>query len=356
MNNPMKRYKIYLFVSLFIALLLAGCGANSAGSEPSGNNSSNKVKDSEKMVIKLGHVTNDQSAIHKGSIKFKEIIEEKSNGTMEVQVIPGGQLGNEKDLVESTQIGTIHMTIPSAAVLSNFVPKASVLTLPYIIEGKNEREKYKYFQKLAKTDAYKEIALQSKEAGLEIFPEAVWWVGDRHVTTRDKTIETPEKIRGLKIRTPDATAHTEPFRLLKANVTPMNITEVYMSLKTGTIEAQENSINQIYTNKFQEVQNVVNLTGHMTQNELPAVNLNWWKGLTKDQKKMITDAMAVSGEYMSELQLKANEEELNLLKESGMKVVDVDIEAYKAATKDTYKAFEDKLGNGYYEKIKDAQK
>lgn len=353
MKKQLKTYGSLFISLLLLALLLTGCGAQSSGTEAS--DSSNTANDSKKTVIKLGHVTNDQSAIHKGSIKFKEIVEEKSGGKIEVQVIPGGQLGSEKDLVESTQLGTIHITIPSAAVLSNFIPKATVLTLPYIIEGKNEKEKYENFQKLAKTDVYKEIAIQSNEAGLEIFPEAVWWVGDRHVTTKDKTIVTPDDIKGLKIRTPDAAAHTEPFRLLGANVTPMNITEVYMSLKTGTIEAQENSINQIYTNKFQEVQNVVNLTGHMTQNELPAVNLAWWKGLSDEEQKMISDAMTESGKYMSELQLKANEEELNLLKESGMKVVDVDVEAYQEATKDTYKAFEDKLGKGYYEKIIDAQ-
>jgi tripartite ATP-independent transporter DctP family solute receptor len=297
------------------------------------------------MNIKLGHVTNDQSAIHKGSIKFKELVEEKSNGKMIVEVIPGGQLGNEKDLIESTQIGTIQITIPSAAVLSNFVPKASVLTLPYVIEGKNEREKYKTFVELAKTDAYKEIGTQAETVNLVAFPEAVWWVGDRHLTTAENPVKTPEDIKGLK-----------PFKIMNANVTPMNIAEVYMSLKTGTIEAQENSINQIYTNKFYEVQKYVNLTGHMTQNELPVVSKQWFDSLNDEQKKIITDAMNESGEYMSELQLTANEEELEILKENGMEVVEVDIEAFKNATADTYKSFEDQVGKGYYEKIIAAQK
>ncbi len=142
---------------------------------------------------------------------------------------------------------------------------------------------------------------------------------------------------------------------MDANVTPMNISEVYMSLSTGTIEAQENSVNQIYTNKFYEVQKYVNLTGHMTQNELPVVSLNWWKTLTDEQKNIVNEAMFESGEYMSELQLTANEEELEILKSEGMEIIEVDVEAFKKATADTYKSFEDTVGKGYYEKITAAQ-
>ncbi|MDQ1002575.1 tripartite ATP-independent transporter DctP family solute receptor [Neobacillus niacini] len=341
-----------VFSSLLLTASLAACGGSQDTSKQSNSTTSNKE---EVMNIKLGHVTNDQSAIHKGSIKFKELVEEKSDGKMIVEVIPGGQLGSEKDLIESTQIGTIQITIPSAAVLSNFVPKASVLTLPYVINGKDEREKYKTFVELAKTAAYKEIGTQAETVNLVAFPEAVWWVGDRHLTTAENPVKKPEDMKGLKVRTPDAKAHTEPFRIMDANVTPMNIAEVYMSLKTGTIEAQENSINQIYTNKFYEVQKYVNLTGHMTQNELPIVSKQWFDSLNDEQKKIITDAMYESGEYMSELQLTANEEELEILKENGMEVVEVDIEAFKKATADTYKSFEDQVGKDYYEKIIAAQ-
>jgi TRAP-type transport system periplasmic protein len=337
--------------SILLISSLAAC----SDTEDSSAKATNDTEKAETMIIKLGHVTNDQSAIHKGSVKFAELVKEKSDGTMEVQVIPGGQLGSEKDLVESTQIETIQITIPSAAVLSNFVPKAAVLTLPYVIKGNNEREKYQTFVELAKTDVYKEIGTEAETVNLVAFPEAVWWVGDRHVTTKDKPVKTPADVKGLKIRTPDASAHTEPFKIMDANVTPMNISEVYMSLSTGTIEAQENSVNQIYTNKFYEVQKYVNLTGHMTQNELPVVSLNWWKKLTDEQKNIVNEAMLESGEYMSELQLTANEEELEILKNEGMEVIEVDVEAFKKATADTYKSFEDTVGKGYYEKITAAQ-
>jgi TRAP-type transport system periplasmic protein len=340
----MKKLQFALISSALITSL-AACG----------NDKTNATDSNGTLSIKLAHVTNDQSAIHKGSIKFKELVEKESDGKMKVEVIPGGQLGSEKDLVESTKLGSVDITIPSAAVLSNFVPKAAVLTLPYVIKGSNEQEKYESLKKLSGSNVFKEIEKESADAGLTLFPDAVWWVGDRHVTTQDKPIKTLDDIKGLKIRTPDAAAHTEPFKAMGANVTPMNISEVYYSLKTGTIEAQENSINQIYTNKFHEVQKYVNLTGHMTQNELPVINKKWFEGLTKDQQSIIEKAMFDAGVYMSELQLKQNESELEILIESGMEVVETDLEDFKAATKDLYKIFGDAITEDFYNQIIESQ-
>ncbi|WP_347551429.1 TRAP transporter substrate-binding protein [Pseudalkalibacillus hwajinpoensis] len=346
----MKFSNVKTWLLVFTLLFaLTACGNDATETNANANN------EGEKLTIKLAHVTNDQSAIHLGSVKFKDIVEEKSNGSIEVEVIPGGQLGSEKDLVESTKLGTVDITIPSAAVLSNFVPKAAVLTLPYVIEGSDEQEKYETLKELAKSDAYKEIEKEADAQGLKLFSEAVWWVGDRHVTTKEKPVETLADMKGLKIRTPDAAAHTEPFKAMGANVTPMNITEVYYSLKTGAIEAQENSINQIYTNNFHEVQKYVNLTGHMTQNELPVLNKKWFDGLTEDQKSIIETAMFDAGVYMSELQLKQNEEELEILKENGMEVINTDLKEFKEATKDLYQIFGDAIDEKFYNDIIESQ-
>ncbi|WP_209812555.1 TRAP transporter substrate-binding protein [Ammoniphilus resinae] len=365
----MKKVHWMIGTTLLASSILAGCGGSSTGSQPA-NNSSNSNSTStppkqeeakkeqagtEKIVIKLGHTVADTTSLQKGSLKFKEIVEQKSNGQMEVQVFPSSQLGNEKDMIEGNKLGTFQISIPSAAMMSNFAPKAAVLALPYVIKGENEREKFASLKKLAQSDAYKEIATEAEAAGLKIIPEAVWWYGDRQITTKGKEIATPDALAGLKIRTPDAKAHTEPFKIMGANVTPMAFTEVYMALSTGTIEAQENPINTIYTSKFFEVQDTINLTGHMTQNQIPSISLKWWNTLSSEQQQIIKDAMIEAGDYQSEEQLKANEEELGILEKNGMKVVKPDLNAFREATKDTYKSFLDKFDQDFYEKIKKAQ-
>lgn len=362
----LKRINSQLMVLFIVfALILSACSGNNQSSQGSNNNSSknnsnqseqSKDNADEKMIIKVGHILATDTSMHKGAIRFKEEVEKNSNGKMEVQVFPASQLGNEKDLVEQTQLGTIQMTIPSSAMLSNFAPKAGVLALPYVLKGDNEREHYESLIKLSKSDAYNEIAMEAEQEDLKVISESIWWYGDKHITTNDRPIRTPEDLKGIKIRVPDAKVHTEPFKLMGANVTPMAFTDVYMALKTGTVEAQENPIATIISAKFYEVSNTLSSTRHMVINQIPTFSKKWWETLDAEQQKIITDAMIKAGEHSSAEQLKANEEGLEVLREKGMEITEnIDLDAFRDATKDVYKQFEDKNGVGYYESIIKAQ-
>lgn len=322
-----KSIKSILSVIMASSLALTACGGNQStgGSQPSADQSANVSGSSqEKMVIKLGHQISNTSALHKGAEKFKELVEAKSNGAMEVQIFPSGQLGNARAQAESNIMGTIHISMGSTPLLATFAPKATALALPYIIKGENERERYASMKKLAKSDAFAEITQQATEKGLKIIPEAIWWYGDRHVTSK-KPINTPEDLKGLKIRTPDdARVHIVPFEKMGANVTAMAFGEVYMGLSTGIIDAQENPINAIYTSKFYEVQDYINLTGHMTQAQFGFISQKWWDSLSKEQQTIIQDAMIEAGDYSSELTLTSNEADIAELEKNGMEVVEVD--------------------------------
>lgn len=174
----LKRINSQLMVLFIVfALILSACSGNNQSSQGSNNNSSknnsnqseqSKDNADEKMIIKVGHILATDTSMHKGAIRFKEEVEKNSNGKMEVQVFPASQLGNEKDLVEQTQLGTIQMTIPSSAMLSNFAPKAGVLALPYVLKGDNEREHYESLIKLSKSDAYNEIAMEAEQEDLKV--------------------------------------------------------------------------------------------------------------------------------------------------------------------------------------------
>lgn len=347
--------KSTLKTCLFLTTWIFGASLPAFGAEAKEPNKTKSATDNV-MVIKVGHIMTTDTSLHKGSIRFKELVEKNSKGKMEVQIFAASQLGNEKDLQEQAQFGTIQMSLPSSAMLSNFAPKAGVLALPYVLKGNNEREHYDSLLKLSKSDAYREIATEADKKGLKAITDSVWFYGDKHITTNNKPIRTPKDLVGLKIRVPDAKVHTEPFRLMGANVTPMAFTDVYMALKTGTVEAQENPIAAIITMKFYEVNNTLSSTRHMVINQIPTFSKKWWDTLNGDQQKILTDAVIEAGRYASEQQLIANEEGLKVLKDKGIKVTEgIDLEAFKSATKDVYKQFEDKIGVGYYEKIVKAQ-
>lgn len=139
-------------------------------------------------------------------------------------------------IIRNKRYMEISFNFPSAV---SFERLAGVLALPYVLKGDNEREHYESLIKLSKSDAYNEIAMEAEQEDLKVISESIWWYGDKHITTNDRPIRTPEDLKGIKIRVPDAKVHTEPFKLMGANVTPMAFTDVYMALKTGTVEAQE---------------------------------------------------------------------------------------------------------------------
>src|SRR5699024_2181784 len=134
--------------------------------------------------------------------------------------------------------------------LAGYVPEATALNNPYVIKGETAEERYKNYKKVTKErDVIQNILEEAHKHGLHFVKEAVWRFGDRHVTS-NKPIEKPEDLEGLVIRTPDAKAHSLPFELLGANVTPMPIGDVYTALSHGTIDAQENPVNIIYESSF----------------------------------------------------------------------------------------------------------
>lgn len=351
----MKKWSLLGSLVLLAGLLLSACGNESAKSSDNSSQNNGAAPSEEKIVIKWGHTTADNTSQHYGAMKFKELIEERSGGKIEVQVFPANQLGNEKDLVEGNIIGTVQISTPSIAMISNYAPKFNVLALPYIIKGENEHERYENFKKLATLDVFNEMVEEAEAAGLHLVAKSIWWYGDRHITTKGKDIVTPEDVKGLKIRTPDAKAHAEPFNILGASVITMPFTEVYMALSTGTIEAQENPVNTIATSRFAEVQDRINLTGHMTQAQLPAISKKWWDTLSSEDQQLIEEAIIEAGEYQSQKQLELNQNDLEQLEKDGMKVVKSDQALFREATKDVYKSFLDKFSPELYQEIIDAQ-
>ena len=95
----------------------------------------------EQVILKLGHIVQETHSYHQGALKFKEIVEEKTNKKVIVKLYPGKLLGNERDLAEGLQLGTVDMAIVSAAVMQNFESMFGLINLPYIFEGWDQAEK-----------------------------------------------------------------------------------------------------------------------------------------------------------------------------------------------------------------------
>ncbi|MHB0869651.1 MAG: TRAP transporter substrate-binding protein [Chloroflexota bacterium] len=325
--------------------------------EPAKAAAANPAASFPKMDIRLGHTANTDMNYHKGSVKFADLVKERTGGQVNVQVFPNSQLGTEKDVTEQVKSGVTQMSTVGAAIVASFPgwEPIGVFSLPYSMKGNTEEEQYQTFIKLARSPMMKELGeTAAKASGIRAL-DFSWWYGFRHLTTKSKAVVKADDVKGLKIRTPDAPIHKVALQTLGASVTGMGFAELYSALQMGVVDGQENPLNTIYTSKFYEVQKNLTLSAHMTQHQFLLMNDKFYQGLSPELKKVIDQAAIDAGEYQSKLQLADNKKALDDLKAKGMTVHEIDRAEWAAKTKDSWKQFESQLGKGFYEKFQAAQ-
>lgn len=309
-----------------------------------------------KTTLKMGYTHNTDMSAHKGSVRFAELVKERTGGAVEIQIFPNSQLGNEKDMVEQVKNGVIHLDNVSASQLANFEGwgPVAIFNMPYFFKAGTEEEQSPLLLKLSRSPVMTDIAeTAAKTSGIRAL-DMGWWYGQRHTTTSKKQILKADDLKGMKIRTPDALVQKLAMQALGASVSPMAMTELYSALQMGVVDGQENPINTIYTSKFYEIQKYLALTGHMTQNQVTIINDKSWQGFSPELKAVFTKAVAEAGDYQTDMQIKANKQNLEDLKGKGMTVNTVDTKEFAEKTKDAWKELEPMFGKGMYEKIKAA--
>ena len=294
------------------------------------------------FVFKLGHIADPENPYAKGAEKFAQLVKEKTGGKVEIQVFPSSQLGNQRDLVEGTQFGTIDFTMTSTAVLGNFLPQVAVFDLPFIF--RDVQHAYKAFDTVG-------MEIAQKLQGMKLL--AYYENGVRHMTNSKHPIRKPEDMKGLKIRVMEQPIYIEMMKALGANPTPMAFGELFTALQQGVVDGQENPAAHIYTARFFEVQKYISLTGHTYSAEPMLVSLTAWNKLPKDLQDKVQEAANESRDWQRDLCRQLEEGYWKKIQESGKSEInrDVDMKAFADATRGVWTKFEQKVGRENIEKI-----
>lgn len=274
-------------------------------------------------VIKAGHGAQTGHPTHFGLQKFAELVAAKTGGKVKVEVYPDRQLGEEREMVEGLQLGTVDMAVVSTGPLLAFVPQIGVLDLPFLF--KNNEHVYKVLDGEVGQDLLKRMEAKNI-VGLG------WWEnGWRHLTSK-KPIKAPDDLKGVKLRTMQNPVHIAAFKQVGAAPIPMAWGEVFTSLGQGVIDAQENPVTIIYTNSLWEVQKYLTLTGHVYGPHVAMMGKATWAKLTPEQQKAFTEAMAEATIFQRQTSARLEKEQLEQLKAKGMIVETIDIAPFQAAT------------------------
>jgi len=295
-------------------------------------------------VIKWGIVLHHEHPFVLGMKKTAEIVAQNTKNRIEMQIFPAAQLGTGKDMIEAVVFGSQGMATEGAAMFSQWAPRLSILEAPYIFRDVDHM--YKVMKGPIGEELIKELV---DRRGLR--PLGILYYGVRHLTTTNKEVHKPEDVKGLKLRVPEVTLYLEMAKSWGANPTPMAFAELYLALKQGVVDGQENPLPTINAGKFYEVQKYLMLTGHIMVPQFHAIGEKLWQSLSKDDQKIIMDAVDVGINFSNDLIIKQEKALVDEFKKKGVTVITPDVDAFRKASMAVIPKLEDKWGKGLYEKI-----
>jgi TRAP-type transport system periplasmic protein len=293
------------------------------------------------FTLRMGHGAQASHPTQHGAERVAELVAERSGGRLQIEVFPNRQLGEEREMVEGLQLGTVDIAAVSTGPLGGFVPQINVIDLPFLFRDAEHA--------FAVFDGPIGEELLEAFSDVGIVGVAFWENGWRHLTTK-RAVEQPADLRGVKIRTMENVVHMDAFSALGAGPIPMVWGEVYTSLQQGVIDAQENPITVIYTNALWEVQDFVALTGHVYGAHLVLVSERTLARLPADLQEMLLETIREVSDFQRAKSAELEAEMTEALRAEGMEVVEVDTAPFRDATATVLTKYSDRFG-GMVEQI-----
>lgn len=297
-------------------------------------------------MIKIAHVSQEGVPIDLASKRLGEMLKEKTGGRITVDVFPASALGNNTELLEQLQMGTLEMAISSVAFLGAFTDSTALLDLPYLFQSNEAAEE------VLDGEVGQEIFSNLEPAG---FKGMTWMATGWRQLTANKEIHKPEDMKGLKIRVMENQMHIDHFNALGASAVPMAFSELYTALQNGTMDAQENPFANIDGNRLYEVQKYIIKTGHIYDTSPLLASKTWWDSLSAADQKVIQECVDEMIVYERELSA-SNEAELEeKIGNNGTNVIitltDEERQAFRDAAKPVYDKYVPGIGEDLVNKV-----
>lgn len=343
----------FMTAGLALAVVLAGCGSAPtsapAKSEPAAQAQKAPEPAAKPVEITIAHVVKTTDNFHFAALKFKELVETKSNGQITVNIVPEGKAGPEKDLLTKVQTGELDAAISTAGSMTSLVPELGLFDLPWLFDSTDHVH--------AVLDGQVGQALNDKVKTAGFIPVAVLDFGFRHLTNSVRPVKTPADMKGLKVRVLPNAIYQGTWELA-TGVKPvvMNWTEVPAALKAGQIDGQENPISILTSYKLWETQKYASKTGHVFAVAYFLMSPQKFNGLTPDQQKLVMEAGRAATEESRRFSADAEQKGWQTLKDNGMIVVDdVDRDAFRKLALDSiYTRFANQVPAAWLQAVRDS--
>ncbi len=267
---------------------------------------------SDTKTLKLGHGLDVNHAVHLAMVKMGEDLAEMSDQKIKIEIYPNQQLGSERECLELLQIGSLDMTKVSVGVLESFAPKMKVFGLPFLFDSREHS-----------------FSVLDSDIGQELLDDGQkYWLkglgyydaGSRSFYSKNKPINSPDDLKGLKIRVMESPTAIEMIKRFKGSPTPISWGELYTSLQQGVVDGAENNPPSFYLSRHYEVCKFYALDEHTVLPDVLVMSTHTWNRFTKEEQQWIQKAAKNSVDHQRKLWLASEKEALEEIKKAGVNI------------------------------------
>lgn len=302
-------------------------------------------QETDKKELKIAYVMAPGGASHEAALKIGELVEKYSCGKIKTRIYPNGILGSDRILVEGLKLGSQDMVIMGSSIIGWYLPEFELIEAPFLFRD------YEHLDHVLSGEIGKEIEKELyKKQNLRLM--AYLHRGPRYLTTTNTIIKKPKDLEGLKLRVPELPVYMKSWNIFGANPTPITYSDMFMALKQGVVEGQENPLEVIYTSHLYETQNYVMNTRHLIGFYAITISERFLRKYSSEDQKLIRKAVSKAVAYQNKLVEKFEKEYKQKLEEHGLHFIDIDRKAFEELSKDKLPVeFKDTWKPGTFEKI-----
>lgn len=279
---------------------------------------------------------------------FAEKAKENSDGALDIQVFPSGQLGKGKQAIQQLQAGIIDLVVEDISNYGNFVQDYNVVSWGFTFRDED------HFLAFLDSPINRKLKEQLREEqGIRLLTTK--WRKLPRVIVSTKPVRSPEDLKGLKFRVPGIPSYIATWKTLGANPTQVPWSDAFQALKTGVVDAMEAPLDSVASQKFVLAAPYVTLTNHVFASMALAINEARFEGLSDGQKQAIQDAVEAATGYSAKLEAEARQSVREQIVDSGGEIIETDTAPFAANLKDASHE-QEKQGlwsEGLYDKIQD---
>lgn len=329
-----KGFKFFCAMGL-LALALVGCGGNKDTAAPEG-----EKKEARVIKVTTKFVDDEQTA--KSLVKVVEKVNERSKGSLELQLFTSGTLPIGKDGMEQVANGSDWILVDGVNFLGDYIPDYNAVTGPMLYQSFDE------YLRMVRTPLVENLNKQAEEKGIKVL-SLDWLFGFRNMITK-KPVKTPADMKGLKLRVPTSQLYTFTIEAMGGNPVAMPYPDTYAALQQGVIDGLEGSILSYYGTKQYENVKEYSLTRHLLGVSAVCISKACWDSLTDEERTIIQEEFDAGAQDNLTETIKLEDEYAEKLKENGVIFHEVDAEAFNKAAAPVYGMFP-KWTPGIYDEI-----